>query len=216
MKKFEYIFFDIDGTVCDSVKGIFESFRFMLGKFGIQVDSDDDLQRLIGLPLHKSLKLYYFEDETTLWEAVKVFREYYGTTGLFKSDLYPGIYDLIKDLHADGRKLFVATAKPTPFAEKVMGHHKLTNFFTQILGCTPDGQNSDKAELIEIIRKDFPGINSDNSIIIGDRKYDIMGGKGAGIKTAGVTYGYGTEEELKDQNPDFLVHSVNELSKILH
>ena len=206
--KYDKIFFDLDGTLSDSYKGMENGIRFALEKEGIRDVLDKDIKKLIGIPLHVSLDKYYFNDIQKTWKAVECFRDYYVKQGIKESELYPGVVNLLQEFSKIS-KLYVITAKPTVFANKLLSYHKVAYLFTDIFGCKMEGGNFSKASLI----RQVPEYKT--SIIVGDKQKDIIAGKENGIKTVGVLYGYGTEEEIKDSNPDFTVHSVSELKAIL-
>jgi phosphoglycolate phosphatase len=206
--KFDKIFFDLDGTLSDSYQGIENGIRYALGKAGISDLSEQDVKKLIGLPLHLSLDKYYFNDTQKTWEAVECFREYYGSKGVYESILYDGIAELLGDLSI-ASEIYVITAKPTPFAEKLLAGHNVAHLFTAIMGCEMDGANSCKSDLIKKVND----VNC--SIIVGDKQQDISAGKEAGIKTCGVLYGYGTEQEIVGAAPDFIIDTVINLRNLL-
>jgi len=206
--KYDKIFFDLDGTLSDSYNGIENGIRFALNKTGITEIPEKDIKKLIGSPLHESLTKYYFNDKQKTWKAVEYFRDYYDNKGINESQLYPGIVDLLQELSTISQ-LYVITAKPTLFAKKLLTYHNVASLFTDILGCQMEGGNFSKSGLI----KQVPDLQY--SIMIGDKPQDIAAGKDVGIETGGVLYGYGTEEEIIDSAPDFIINSVSELKRIL-
>jgi phosphoglycolate phosphatase len=207
-KKYKNIFFDLDGTISDSYKGIENGIHFALEKVGVNPIPSDEIKSIIGTPLTESLKKYCLNDARKTAEAVESFREYYALKGIMESKLYPDIYELLV-WASSFYKLFVITAKPTIYAVRLLEFQKVAQFFTEIKGCQLDGANFKKSDLMRPINK------YSESVIIGDKKQDIEAGKEIGIKTCGVLYGYGTEKEIKESNPDFIAGSVKELKHIL-
>ena len=206
--RYNSIFFDLDGTLCDSYQGIENGIRQALASNGITDVAAKDIKKLIGIPLHDSLDKHFFNDTDKTKHAVKVFRTYYDGQGITESELYPGIMELLHRLAAVS-DLFVITAKPTLAAKKILNHHKVAHYFTDIFGCVPDGGNFCKSELIN------SAYERRHSIIIGDKAQVIEAGKKSGIKTCGVLYGYGTEQEIMEAVPDFIIHTVPELNDII-
>ncbi|MDX2173756.1 MAG: HAD hydrolase-like protein [Bacteroidota bacterium] len=209
IKKYQNIFFDLDGTISDSYKGIENGILFALEKVGIKSISSQEIKTIIGTPLADSLKIHCSNDLKKTSEAVACFREYYSTKGIMECELYPGMQELLA-WASNFYKLFVITAKPTIYANQLLEFQKVATFFTEIKGCELESNNFKKSNLMRSIP------NSIESIIIGDKKQDIEAGKEIGIKTCGVLYGYGTEKEIKESNPDFIVNSISELKHLLH
>jgi len=207
-KKYQNIFFDLDGTISDSYKGIENGIHFALEKVGVDAISSDEIKSIIGTPLSESLKKYCLNDDNKTKEAVDFFREYYTLKGIIESELYPDIYELLA-WTSGFYKLFVITAKPTIYAIRILEFHNAAKFFTEIKGCELNSVNFKKSDLMRPLNK-----NSE-SLIIGDKKQDIEAGKEIGIKTCGVLYGYGTEKEIKESKPDFIAATIMDLKNIL-
>jgi phosphoglycolate phosphatase len=208
IKKYESLFFDLDGTLCDSYNGIKNGIHYSLEKSGLMEIPDNEIKELIGIPLTISLKKYFSGNSDALNQAVNYFREYYSTKGIKESYIYPEVSEL---LHWAKQhfKLFVITAKPTIYASELLKHHGLYNCFIKILGCELIDTNFNKAEKIKSLGQ------ISNALIIGDKKQDVEAGKELKINTCGVLYGYGTEREIKDAEPDFIVSSIEELKQLL-
>jgi phosphoglycolate phosphatase len=206
--KYRKIFFDLDGTLSDSYTGIENGIRFALQKIGMRDICETEIKALIGIPLHQSLQKYFSNDAESIYRTVEYFREYYADSGVKESELYPGIQDLLQEL-SSVTQLFVITAKPTLYATKLLTHHNVAAFFTDILGCPMNGGNFSKASVMRSI----PDLSL--SIIIGDKQQDIAAGKELGIETGGILYGYGTKQEIFNAYPDHIIDSVPALKDVL-
>ena len=112
-------------------------------------------------------------------------------------------------------QLIVATSKPEVYTQRILDHFDLSQYFTFVAGCTLDGQRSEKAEVIAHVRQNYPEINAENAIMIGDRKYDVVGAHSRGLPAVGVLFGYGDREEMEAVGADFIVGNVAELQKLL-
>jgi phosphoglycolate phosphatase len=205
---FEKIYFDLDGTLSDSYLGIENGIRFALQQVGIRATTEQEIKRMIGMPLNQSLKTYYFQDQERIDLAISEFRKYYAEKGIFESHLYPGIKVLLKAL-SKRAELYVITAKPSVYASTLLDYHSVSDYFTEIKGCQLQGGNFSKSNLINEVN--FGA----KAIMIGDKKQDIEAGKLSKIKTCGVKYGYASPLELENENPDFLLATVDELSSLL-
>lgn len=212
-KKYKIILFDLDGTLNDSKIGITKSVQYALKYFGIDEKNLDSLEKFVGPPLKESFMTYYNFDESTTKLAIEKYREYYTATGIYENTVYPGIKELLEKLQLEGKKLIVATSKPTVFAEKVLKNDGTFKYFEEVIGSNLDGSRSVKSEIISHIISD--DINKNDVVMIGDRKYDIIGAQEVGIDSIGVLYGYGSREELEKAKPSYIVDSVLSLEKML-
>ncbi|MDL2310723.1 HAD hydrolase-like protein [Peptostreptococcaceae bacterium OttesenSCG-928-C18] len=210
----KYILFDLDGTIVDSGEGIKNSIKYSLKKFGIEEKGDEVLNNFIGPPLADSYMKYFNLNEQEADKIVQIYREYYKDDGVYENKLYDGIVDVISELKLRGNNIFLATSKPLIFAKKVLEQHKLTSYFDFVAGATLDNKISEKKDVIKYII-DSNTLKASNAYMIGDTKFDIYGGKFFNFKTIGVTYGYGSYEELKEYKADFIVDSPKEILEIL-
>lgn len=211
--KQKHILFDLDGTLTDPMMGITKSVRYALNYYGIEVKDLNDLLPFIGPPLRDSFKEYYGFDEAKANEAVEKYREYYKTDGIFDNKLYQGMVECLQTLKDGGKKLYVATSKPEFFAKQIIEHFSLSKYF-EYVGGSEFNSREKKAEVIEYVLKTNQ-IDNDDVIMVGDRKHDIIGAHENKIPCVGVLYGYGTEDELKQYQADYLVSTVEELTELL-
>jgi phosphoglycolate phosphatase len=190
------IYFDLDGTLTDPKSGITRSIQYALGKLGCAVPSEDELTWCIGPPLHASLKkLVGTEDLADT--ALSLYRERFADIGLFENEVYPEIEDSLSVLAKSGRRLFVATSKPVVYAERIIDHFKLRDYFERIFGSELDGRRADKTELLRYALETM-GIEPSQAMMIGDRSHDMVGARNNGMTAIGVLYGYGGKQELLD------------------
>ncbi|MBQ4536070.1 MAG: HAD hydrolase-like protein [Lachnospiraceae bacterium] len=216
MKK--YLLFDLDGTLTDPKVGITTCVQYALKSFGIEEPDLDKLEPFIGPPLAESFQNFYDFSEEQAKEAVKKYRERFQDTGLFENELYVGIPQMLRTLKNNGIHMAVASSKPTVYVERILEHFHIKDFFEVVVGSELDGRRTDKAEVVEEALKQLFGENPvDNKQVymIGDRKFDIAGAKALHVESIGVTYGYGSMEELKAAKVDYIVSSVKELEKFL-
>ena len=212
---FDYLFFDLDGTLTDPAQGITNSFIHALKYFGIEIPSYEKLCSFIGPPLPDTFKTQFGFDEKKAAEGVTKYREYFATKGLLENSVYPGIPELLASLKQARKKLVVATSKPEEYSVKIIEHFGLTQYFENVCGSLMDESRSKKDQVIEYaIERN--GIKDRSKILmIGDRKHDIIGAKKCNLKSCGVLFGYGTLEELQTAGADYIAENVSQLSKIL-
>jgi phosphoglycolate phosphatase len=213
--KYKVILFDLDGTLSDPKVGITKSVQYALQKMNFVEPEIDKLECFIGPPLQVSFAEYYNFDEVQTQKAIDLYRERFKEKGMFENELYSNIPLLLNSLKEKGFTLVVATSKPTVFAEQILEHFNIEQYFELIVGSNLDGTRTSKTEIIQYILDKYTKHKIDDFIMIGDRKHDIIGANNTGIDSIGVTYGYGSFEELSDSNPTHIVKSVNQLKDIL-
>lgn len=190
------LLFDLDGTLTDPFLGITSCIAYALNAIGRPAPSSENLRWCIGPPLQKIFaELLGSSDEELAKTALAKYRERFGSIGLFENEVYPGIVETLQALKDCGYTLFVATAKPTVYAERIVIHFGLNKFFNRVYGSELDGKHSDKTSLISHILKQ-EALEPSRTIMIGDREQDTIGAKNNKIGGIGVLWGYGTKEEL--------------------
>lgn len=212
--KYTNILFDLDGTLTEPKEGILNSVRFALGKLGVNENEVGDLMKFIGPPLHASFRDFCGLSGEKVEDGVRYFREYYAEKGINENEIFPGVTEMLEELQKAGVDMFVATSKPTVFAVKVLEQFKIDKYFQYVKGSNLNGTESGKPEIISHIIEKFK-LKKDKTIMIGDRFYDINGAKENGIHSIGVTFGYGSETELKEVGATYVCKSVKEINKII-
>lgn len=213
-KDYKYILFDLDGTLTDPKEGITKSFQYALRHFGIEEDLVN-LEKFIGPPLHDSFRDDYNFSEEEVEEAVTKFREYFSQNGIFENKIFSGVKEVLEYLHSNNKRILLATSKPTIFAEKILKHFEIDKYFEYIGGSNLDGSRSEKNEVINHVLEVCKVSSMEDVIMIGDRKYDVIGAKKIGVDSIGVLYGYGDLEELQEVNPTYIIKNIEELKNIL-
>lgn len=212
--KIDNILFDLDGTLTDPKPGITRSLRYALERLGKPIPAVEDLLWCIGPPLVGSLRIILGADADMAETALSIYRERYSALGKFENKVYPGVPETLTGLNQQGFNLFVATSKPYVFANEIMAHFNLLPFFKRVYGSELDNSLGDKGELIAYILE-REAISAKHTIMVGDRSFDILGAKKNGVFGIGVTYGYGTREELVRAKADYIADSPQEIMEIM-
>lgn len=199
----DYVLFDLDGTLTDPKEGITRCVQYALAKFGIAADCDE-LIPFIGPPLQASFREFYGMSEEESTRAVAFYRERFSDIGLFENKVYPSIPDVLSELRRRGKTLAVATSKPTVYSVRICEKFGLSQYFDHIIGSELDGRRVEKADVIEEALRVL-GCSAAQAVMIGDRKFDILGAHQCGLKAVGVRYGYAAENELEDAGADAIV-----------
>ncbi len=188
------IFFDLDGTLTDPKLGITASIQYALQRLDLPVPSQDELTWCIGPPLRSSF-VTMLGGEARADLAVSLYRERFGDIGLYENKVYPDIEHILAALKQSHGRLFVATSKASVFAERIIDHFRLRDYFEHVFGAELDGTRADKADLLAYALENT-AVNPKRALMIGDRSHDIIGAKKNGMAAVGVLYGYGSEREL--------------------
>ena len=211
----DIIFFDLDGTITDSGDGIKNSAAYALNKFGIPVPSRDELNKFIGPPLVGSFRNLFGMSDEDADLAVVYYREYYAVKGIFENSLYDGVTDMLEALKNAGKTIVLATSKPEIYANQILKYFNIYDYFTHVCGAEMDHKRTDKHEVIEYALETAGVTDRSRVIMVGDRHHDIDGAKKSHLDSIGVTFGYGSFDELTEAGADHVVNDTKELTELL-
>lgn len=223
------ILFDLDGTLTASGIGITKCVQHALEKMGHPENDLKKLEIFIGPPLITQFMEYLNISKEEAEQAVIYYRERYTTVGIFENELYPNVEKMLKTLKDNGYTIAVSSSKPEKFVNQILEHFEIDKYFDEVVGATMSEKRTNKAEVIEETLKRLgrincsnndidntsaekeKTINTENIIMVGDKKHDILGARQFGIPCIAVSYGYGTMNELTNENPHKIVGTVDEL-----
>lgn len=214
--KTRVLIFDLDGTITASGEGITKCVQYALEKLK-RKELAQDLKKLevfVGPPLFEQFMAYAGFSEEEAEKAVEYYRERYLPIGIFENKPYEGMEELLRKLKEKGYFLAVASSKPDSMVKIILNHFSLAPYFQIIKGSNINKPKMTKAEVIEEVLNEL-GISQkkEQAVMIGDRHYDVLGAKTAGISCIGVTYGYGNFQELQQAGAIKIVDSVKELGE---
>ena len=212
---YKYVLFDLDGTLTDPALGITNSIIYALKKWGITPPAREQLYKFIGPPLAKEMQKEFALTAEESMTMLSYYREYFSDRGLFENEIYSGIPQLLADLKAGGRRLALATSKPQVFAEDILKHFGIFEYFDVISGASLDGTHDKKADVIRMALSRFAPQAKESAVMVGDRCFDAEGAAEVGIPCIAVGYGYGSDDELKTAGASFYARTVDELAEIL-
>ena len=213
--RYDNILFDLDGTITEPVMGITNAIIYALDKYDIKVEERSTLHKFIGPPLRDSFKEFYSFDDAKAEEAVGFYREYYAKDGVLENDIMPGIKEALVTLKDGGCKLYVATSKPELYAKQILENLGLIQYFDIVAGSTMDGTRDKKELVIEYLLNQIDNLNREKTIMIGDRKFDIEGAISCNLHHMGVTFGYGSREELEKSGAMYIADDASDMCKII-
>lgn len=212
---YQYVFFDLDGTLTDPGIGITNSVAYALKKWNIEVADRKELYPFIGPPLVDSFQEYYGFSLEDAQKAVGYYREYFKMTGIYENIIYDGTERLLDAVKKSGRKIVLATSKPQEFAEIILSHFHIDQYFDYVAGAAMDGSRSKKSDVI-LYALDLCGVADRSQVImVGDRKHDIDGANHAGLDSIGVLCGYGDREELQAAGATYIAEKIEDVLEFL-
>lgn len=213
--KYKYLLFDLDGTLTDPAEGITQAVSYALSYFGIHIEDRATLYPFIGPPLKDSFRDFYGFSDTQILIAEDKYREYFSEKGIFENKIYPGIRKLLASLEENEAQILLATSKPEVFAERILEHFHIREFFDFVGGATMDGTRSEKKDVVRYVL-DSAGIEKPTeAVMIGDRRHDIEGARANGLDSIGVLWGYGNLNEFQKAGATYTVQNIEALSLLL-
>lgn len=214
---YQYIFFDLDGTLTDPSEGITKSVQHALSRMGIEEPDLKKLEPFIGPPLVDSFMEFYGFTKEQAKEGVAYYREYFQVTGLYQNELLEGVPQMLKHLKEAGRVLAVASSKPEPFVRTIMEHFQIDRYFDYICGSTLDETRTKKEEVIEELlrRMHLPEEEKKKILMVGDRCHDVEGALVFGIPCLGLSMGFAEEGELEKAGAVAVADDMEALEKFI-
>ncbi len=212
---YEYLFFDLDGTLTNPAEGLYNSVYYALERMDRERPPLDKMPTFIGPPLIEGFSTVCGMTEAEAERARDLFREYYPVKGIFECSMYDGIPEMLETLVLRGFRLVLATSKPEIFARRLLDHYGLSQYFTYAAGSLLDESRSQKAEVIAYAMETLGIADPATCLMIGDRRYDVQGARACGMDTVGVLWGHGGEKELRDAGARALAHDPQGLLRVI-
>jgi phosphoglycolate phosphatase len=208
------VVFDLDGVLVDSRPGIVACVNRVLVEKGFAPSAPGDLERIIGPPLQSGFATLLAErdgDPALVSACVVRYRELY-ETGWRDGGTVPqaGIANMLAVL---GRKavLAVATSKPLRFAEPILVSLGMREAFRSVSGPTPETDGESKTATLRRALAGLPEVDLGCTWMVGDRHHDMDAALANGVMPVGVTWGFGTESELREAGARAVVHDPSQL-----
>ena len=214
MKKYNTILFDLDGTIIKSDPGVLNSITHAMEKLSLPMP-DVPGRLFIGPPLSFSFDTYCHVPAERIDDALKFYREYYSSTGIFECSVYDGVKELLQKLRDARKTLLVASSKPEAYVKRILESFDILKYFSFVGGADFEGLRSEKEEVLTYTLESAGITDTSDCLMVGDRKYDIVGAKFFGMDSAGVLYGYGTAEELKESGATYIFDAPDGLLELL-
>ncbi|MBQ7226326.1 MAG: HAD hydrolase-like protein [Clostridia bacterium] len=216
MKKYTTVLFDLDGTLVDSGIGVTNSVAHAMERFGITPPPRQELFKFIGPPLVQSFRDFCGFNDEQITLGIKYYREYYSDKGILECTMYDGVLELMQSLKKKGYKLSLATSKPDIYATRVAEIKGILPYLDHLAAASTDEKTrATKEAVVEYALELCEEKDRSKILMVGDRHFDINGAKSFGLDSVGVTFGYGSYEELKEAGATYIVNSMKELDELL-
>lgn len=202
--------FDLDGTLVDPLLGVSHCLARTCEAFGLEMPPPSTVRTWIGYGMRESLAtLPGLEDPQRLEAALDFYWERYREDGVFEHELYPGVFHLLHRLKRQGHRIYIVSAKPSLFARRISYQFDLNLIFDDIFGSSLKGRWQPKTEVLS--RLAAQGTIWPGGVFIGDRGLDMEGARAHGLAAVGVTWGYGSRQELQQAGAELILDTVPEL-----
>ncbi|MGN0476595.1 MAG: HAD hydrolase-like protein [Ruminococcus sp.] len=215
LARYDYVLFDLDGTLSRSAEGIKYSLEKTIEEVGCQSFDTSNYKLYIGPPLLDTFLNHCNLEGQKALDAVEVYRRHYDTEGKFRNKAYEGIEEVLSEIRKTGAKVVVATSKYEKFAMEIVDILGLSQYVDAVCGSTLDGKRKDKKDIIVYAVDRMGGNFSDKIAMVGDTYFDARGARLCGVDFVGVTYGYGDRESMEKEGATVFADNVPELKKYL-
>lgn len=214
MKNYDYILFDLDGTLTDSKVGIQECIKFALDTKGIQYENSV-LDKMIGPPFRISMHDFLGLEMPMIEELIGLYRGEYEKYGWAHNSVYDGVRETLETLKKSGKKLAVATSKPQKFTNQIIKGFDLEKYFDFVGAASSDTSKELKCDVIASVLDALNVEDKSKVLMVGDRMYDIDGAHIVGVDVCAVLYGYGNKEEFVEHNATYIVEKPQDIIKLV-
>ncbi len=213
-KNYDYILFDLDGTITDSKPGIIDCIRYALDMKGIECP-DATLDKMVGPPFRVSMTEYLGLEMDLVEQLITLYRGKYAIDGWNNLLVYDGVIEMLSALKLAGKRLAVATSKPIKFTNMIIEGYGLGEYFDCVGGASADASKESKADVIQGVLDTLGIKHKDSVLMVGDRMFDIDGAHSLGIDCVGVLWGYGSKEEFEEHKAEYIVSTPSEVVSLL-
>ena len=214
MKGYKAYIFDLDGTLLDTLEDLADAVNYAMRKNGFPERSLSEVRRFVGDGIRLLVKRSSPEgiEDAALEQAFADFRDYYSVHYMDKTKPYPGIEAMLRALKAQGKRLCVISNK-VDYAVKLLMDQFFPGFFETVLGEREGIRRKPAPDSLLAVMEEL-GLSKEECVYIGDSDTDILTAKNAGIDPISVSWGFRTEEFLKEHGAEKIVNKVEDLLRI--
>lgn len=214
MKYYDYILFDLDGTLTDSKPGIIECIAYALEKENVPY-TNQLLDKMVGPPFRVSMHDFLGLEMPEIEKLIGIYRGVYEEYGYKNCKVFEGVEQMLSALKNAGKVLGVATSKPIKFTQMIMRDFDLGKYFDYVAGASSDASKEAKSDVIQGALENLGVKDKSKVLMVGDRLYDIEGAHMQGIDCAAVLYGYGSKEEFEEYKAEYILAAPDDVVKLV-
>lgn len=214
MKYYDYILFDLDGTLTDSKPGIIECIAYALEKENVPY-TNQILDKMVGPPFRVSMHDFLGLEMPEIEKLIGIYRGVYEEYGYKNCKVFEGVEQMLSALKNAGKVLGVATSKPIKFTQMIMRDFDLGKYFDYVAGASSDASKEAKSDVIQGALENLSVKDKSKVLMVGDRLYDIEGAHMQGIDCAAVLYGYGSKEEFEEYKAEYILAAPDDVVKLV-
>lgn len=214
MKYYDYILFDLDGTLTDSKPGIIECIAYALEKENVPY-TNQILDKMVGPPFRVSMHDFLGLEMPEIEKLIGIYRGVYEEYGYKNCKVFEGVEQMLSSLKNAGKVLGVATSKPIKFTQMIMRDFDLGKYFDYVAGASSDASKEAKSDVIQGALENLGVKDKSKVLMVGDRLYDIEGAHMQGIDCAAVLYGYGSKEEFEEYKAEYILAAPDDVVKLV-
>ncbi len=214
MKKYDYILFDLDGTLTDSKPGITECIAYALDKENIPYTSAI-LDKMVGPPFRVSMREFFGLELPEIEKLIGLYRGVYEAGGYKNCKVFDGVRNMLSTLKNADKILAVATSKPIKFTDMIMRDFDLAKYFDFVGGASSDASKESKRDVVRMVLDNLKVEDESKVLMVGDRLYDIEGAHVENVDCAAVLYGYGNKEEFEMYKADYILNTPADVVKLV-
>jgi len=206
-----FLLFDLDGTISDPLEGISRSINYALEAFGYNSQPMSEIAKYVGPPLDDTfIEITGSTDKSEINNLIEKYRERYSDIGYSENYLYPDVKEAIHTLADHDIPLAICTSKRRDFAEKIITKFSMREYFQFICG---GDIGIKKSQQIKLLLSDKSIDHS--AVMIGDRAVDLVAAHRNRLKSVGVLWGYGSQQELEAESPLYLLSQPAGLFRLM-
>ena len=213
MKKIDTILFDLDGTLIDTNKVIYESFKFSFADNLPEVELDDELLGSFVGPTLQQTYSRFTDDQQVIDNMIASYRKFYVEYEMGNFEIYPGVMEVVTKLKEEGYNLCIVTSKFKEAAWPSFTYYGLEKIFDAFVALDDVEIPKPDRNPIDVALSHFPGYKG--AIMIGDNQSDVLAGKNAGIPGIGVAWSFKGADYLKEVNPDFMLTDMYDIFRVI-
>lgn len=210
------VIFDLDGTLLDTIGDLAAAANYVCRENDWPEYTVAEVESMVGNGIPKLVERFSPENARSplmLANTLHQFNRYYGAHNMESTHPYPGIPELLRELHDRGLQMAVCSNKADEFSRVIVEHY-FPGIFRLVRGNIPGTPVKPDPGVAKGIMERL-GAEPGETLMVGDSDVDIHTGHNAGLRACGVTWGFRSRENLVDAGADVLADTTAELKAVI-